>query len=66
MSFKAFTEGLSLVQSAVSIIGQVKKILPKGSKSQELNDALTNAENKLKLSEATFAKDSGYPLCKCT
>lgn len=66
MSLKTFKEGILMIQSAVSVIRSVKDFFPKGSKSQELEDALTKAENKLKLSEATFAKDLGYPLCKCT
>jgi hypothetical protein len=66
MLLEPFKEGISLLQSAVSIISQVKNLLPKDTKSQELHSKLTDAETNLKLSEVAFAKEIGYQLCKCT
>jgi len=62
---KIFSDGVSLLGSAVSTIKTVIDILPKREKENALQK-LHEAEEKLQIAQAQTAKGLGYELCRCT
>ena len=62
---KTFSDGISLLSSALSTIKSVIDILPKREK-EKVSKQLVETEEKLQIAEAQIAKGLGYELCKCT
>jgi hypothetical protein len=61
---KPLTEAFTLAGSAISILKQIKDMLPESPKRQEAEAKLERAERELKQAEAQTAKSLGYELCR--
>jgi hypothetical protein len=64
VNFESLKEGLSLLTTALNAVKQVKDLLPRGSKTAEIETALQQAEHQLKLAESQTASSLGYELCR--
>jgi hypothetical protein len=65
MDVASIGEFLTASKSAVDLLKSAYEALPTGSKREEVECKVKEAEDILKRSDAKLAKDLGYCLCKC-
>jgi hypothetical protein len=57
-------EGFTAATAFLGLAKQIKDSLPEGSKKDEADEALQNAERQLKLAESEIAQALKYELCR--
>jgi len=60
------TSGVNLLNSALSILKQIKDMLPSGTRKAEAESKIKEAEINLASAQAQIAQGLGYQLCKCS
>lgn len=66
MDMSSVTEFLSAGKTLLDIFKGVRKELPPGPKTEQVQQKIEEAEKALRASEAQLAKVLGYRLCQCT
>jgi len=61
---ESVNQGLSALTSVVNLFKQVRELIPKGSKQEEIDRALQDAEHQFKLAASQTASSLGYELCR--
>jgi hypothetical protein len=66
VDFQAINLSINLFHEALESLKALKDLFPKGSKREQIESKLGEAEKKVALSEAQLALLLGFKLCKCT
>lgn len=64
MNIDSLSKGIGLVSNTISILKNLKDILPSGNKKHEAEQILEEAERTLRIAEAEIAEGFNYQLCR--
>jgi len=65
MDIAVFTSAINYFKEALSLVKDVKDILPDGIKKDAAKTAIDHAEREFKIAEGKAAIEFGYPICRC-
>jgi len=57
---------ITLAREGLGMLKELRELMPKGPKRDEIEQKLKRAEEALQRSDAQLAKQLGYDLCECT
>jgi hypothetical protein len=60
----SLSKGIGLVSTTIAALKALKDLIPSGSKRQDVEQKLEEAEKSLKIAEAEIAKGFNYQLCQ--
>ncbi|MBE0543784.1 MAG: hypothetical protein IH623_20760 [Verrucomicrobia bacterium] len=66
MELESFKTAFELGSKALTMIKQVKDLLPLSPQRDVAEKAIEDAENAFRIAEAKAAQEFGYNLCQCT
>ena len=66
MDLESFKSAFELGSKALTLIQQVKDLLPHSPQRDIAESAIADAEKAFRIAEARAATEFGYHLCKCT
>lgn len=64
MDIDSLSKGIGLVSATITTLKTLKDLIPSGSRKQDVEQKLEEAEKNLKIAEAEIAKGFNYQLCQ--
>jgi hypothetical protein len=64
--FQSIELGIGLIRESLDSLKSLKDLFPKGTKREQVEFKLADAERQIELAESQIALSLGYKLCKCT